>query len=114
MKIVVQNGCDHAPSRSDVERLVRDVPLKYCRVISNISLYQGDQSNVYVKYYQKSGTLGLFCPRGTGVDKSEAADELPIALACIHDINEYPLRLSKSRRQHYLAEMRAYLAGVLD
>jgi len=40
MKIVVQNGCDHALSRKDIETAIKNIPSKYFTEVSQITLYQ--------------------------------------------------------------------------
>ena len=105
MKIVMQNGCKHALSRDDVDAVLQNISPKYFENISNIALYQSQNEDIYVKYYRKEKIIGLFCAKDSKVSKRDVINELLISLAVIYDIDDYPLRLSESRRRHYLEEI---------
>ena len=105
MKVVVQNGCEHVLSRNDVENAIKNIPSKYFGSVSQITLCQSDNEDYYVRYYEKSKALSLFCARDTDASKVDVLNELLIALACIYDIDEYPLKITKNRRDYYLNEM---------
>lgn len=106
MKVVIQNGCEHVLNRRDVEAIIQSTPSKFAGGIKQITLYQSSSDEMYVEYYKKSKDVGLFCPKNTDISKRDAIDELLIALACIADRGEYPKKLSKSRRNYYLNEIR--------
>ena len=106
MKVTVQNGASHGLSRNDVERLVLLFPPAWSSLVKAIVLYQGSEPSIVVSFYPKSGTIGLFWPPKSAPQpsKSEAVEELLVALAIVAERGALPARISPSLRSRSLNE----------
>ena len=103
MKIIVQNGCSHSLSRSEVESIVSIFPSGWRKHVSSIVLYQS-KGEIKTRYYKKEQTLGLFGPMKPVVPQIKVLliQELLIALGYIAENADLPQRISKSARLFYL------------
>ncbi len=116
MKVVVQNGCDHALTRKEVEAMIPLFPTGWKNKAISIVLYQGDA--IESIYHEKENIFGLFCPKNNKniESKEKVVEELLLGLACISDKNKPPNHLNRSERNYYLdktMELKAKCFGVI-
>lgn len=104
MKVTVQNGATHGLSRKEAEAMLPLFPTDWSRLVKSIVLYQGTGAAMEANYYPKESILGLFWPatNAASPSKTEAIEELLLALAVINERGELPVRLSSSQRSHVL------------
>jgi hypothetical protein len=113
MNVIVQNGCRHILTRSDLESALAALPVSWLHDIQSVTLYQGQEPKIYVTYHKKERALGLYCPEHPeGLNRTAAVEELFIALACIKDRGDLPNRLSKTVRGAYQAEARKAMRSL--
>jgi hypothetical protein len=107
VKVTVQNGATHGLSRVDVERVVQLIPVGWSRLVKSIVLYQGTETGVAVRFYPKEGIIGLFWPAKTAEQpsKSEAVEDLLVALAIVSEQGDLPRRTSASLRARTVSEI---------
>lgn len=112
MKVIVQNGAHHGLSRHETEQVVQLFPAKWSRVVKSIVLYQGTDKEISVRFYSKSQVVGIFWPSKSAEQptKSEAVENLLIAVAIIAEHGALPQRMSKSLRSRTLNEIAELLA----
>ena len=104
MKIVVQNGCNHALSRKEMESIIPLFPSRWSNKVKSITLCQGDDS-IEVEFHEKEMILDFFSPEDkTGSLKNSAIEEILISLSCISSEKKPPNHLSRSEREHYFFE----------
>jgi len=83
MKVIVQNGCNHALSRKEVELIIPLFPLGWRKKVKSITLCQGNNS-VEVWFHKKEKILNLFSPEDkAGSLKNPAIEEILISLSYI-------------------------------
>ena len=101
MKIVIQNGCDHALSRREVESMVPLFPGRWHSDVHSIVLYQGEDKEITTKYFEKEQILGLFSPKNFNsiLAKQKAVEELLIGLEAIAKFGHLSKIHNKSTRQ---------------
>jgi hypothetical protein len=102
MKVVVQNGCDHALKRKDVEIIVPLFPSSWGEKVKSIVLCQ-DYDSIECEYFSKQKLLQLGSPknRKDRKGKEEAIEKLLISLSCVSDGKMLPNHLSKSEKNFY-------------
>lgn len=114
MKIVVQNGCDHALSRNDVTELVKLIPTSWLSAIQEISLFQSDNEAFNTEFYVKRSSLYFFCPREFEGPKEKVVSELLISIVCIAENGDLPRKMTKSKREYYKRECGEILEAFVN
>ena len=103
MKVVIQNDCEHALTRRQLESMINFFPSSWSKGVNTIALYQGKEPAITAKYYEKEKILGLFCPKDAQTENDKqlhALQELFIGLECIAENHTLPKNISTSMRNH--------------
>jgi len=94
MKVIVQNGAQHALSRRIVEAMLEHIPWQ--RGVENISLCSGEF--LAASFHKKERSLSLIWPfREPHPEKAVAIELLVAALATIEINGDLPKRFSAPR-----------------
>ena len=101
MKIVVQNGCKHPITRTEMERVSNELPSVLVRDISSICLYKSCTGENYVTFHAKEKLISFFggsCAL-TLENKVSALEELVVSLVLLKSNGDIPSKVSKSKRK---------------
>lgn len=104
MRVTVQNGAKHGLSRSEAEMVVRVLPPSLSSVAKSLVLYGTTDSEIKVSYHPKEQVIGLYWPieRSPVPSKSQAVEELLVALSIIAESGNLPERISHSLWSRHL------------
>ena len=93
IKVTVQNGTHHGLSRAEANAIVKYFPAAWGKIVTDVVLYQSEGAKLHCEYFEKSRLLGVFWPgeQYAQPDKSEAIDEMLVALAAISKHGTRPL-----------------------
>jgi hypothetical protein len=100
MNVVIQNDCQHALTRKEVESMSTVFPAKWGKNVKTIALYQGKEPEIEIKYYPKEQMLGVFSPKENkdNKTKTQVVQEMLIGLEWIAENDNLPRNFSKSVR----------------
>jgi len=102
MKVVVQNGANHALTRGVVEELVQHMPQTWKAALEQIVILASCGAKPTVAFHSKSKSLEICGPEDRKL-LPQFVSELLISCSIIAEDGDMPGKISPSLRRHHAA-----------